>query len=38
VIWAKIKVTNDIESLYEIQKIKEPKEQIAIYFDFISKK
>ncbi|MBA1421005.1 MAG: ParB/RepB/Spo0J family partition protein [Epsilonproteobacteria bacterium] len=34
----KNKSTNDIESLYEIQKIKEPKEQISLYFDFITKK
>jgi len=32
------KSTNDIESLYEIQKIKDKKEQISIYFDFIAKK
>jgi len=30
--------TNDIESLYEIQKIKEPEEQINVYFDFVNKK
>ena len=35
---SKNRSTNDIESLYEIQKIKEPKEQIAVYFDFIAKK
>ena len=32
------KSTNDIESLYEIQKIKDLKEQISVYFDFIAKK
>ncbi len=32
------KSTNDLESLYEIQKIKDSIEQIGIYFDFISKK
>lgn len=32
------KSTNDIESLYEIQKIKEPKEQVRVYRDFVSKK
>lgn len=35
---AKNKSTNDIESLYEIQKIADPKEQIEIYFNFITKK
>ena len=30
--------TNDVESLYEIQKIKESKEQVGVYFDFIKKK
>lgn len=30
--------TNDIESLYEIQKIKEPEKQINVYFDFVNKK
>jgi ParB family chromosome partitioning protein len=35
---AKNRSTNDIESLYEIQKIKDPKEQIAVYQDFIAKK
>jgi len=35
---ARNKSTNDIESLYEIQKIKDPKEQIAVYRDFIAKK
>jgi ParB family chromosome partitioning protein len=30
--------TNDIETLYEIQKIKDSKKQIALYFDFIEKK
>ena len=34
----KNKSTNDIESLYELQKIKEPKEQVSLYFDFIAKK
>jgi len=32
------KSTNDVEALYEIQKIKDPKEQVELYFDFISKK
>lgn len=32
------KSTNDIESLYEIQKIKNTQEQVRVYFDFISKK
>lgn len=32
------KSTNDIESLYEIQKIKDPDEQVKVYFDFIAKK
>jgi len=32
------KSTNDIETLYEIQKIKNPKEQVKVYFDFVSKK
>lgn len=32
------KSTNDIESLYEIQKIKNKKEQLEIYKDFVSKK
>ncbi len=32
------KSTNDIESLYEIQKIKDIKEQVRVYFDFIAKK
>jgi len=31
------KSTNDIESLYEIQKIKDIKDQVRIYFDFIAK-
>ncbi|HIP11918.1 MAG TPA: ParB/RepB/Spo0J family partition protein [Arcobacter sp.] len=35
---AKNKSTNDIESLYEIQKIKDIKEQVRVYFDFIAKK
>ena len=34
---AKNKSTNDIEALYEIQKIKDKKEQINIYFDFLNK-
>ena len=34
----KNKSTNDIESLYEIQKIKDSKEQVTVYFDFIAKK
>ncbi len=32
------KSTNDIESLYEIQKIKDIKEQVRVYFYFIAKK
>ncbi len=32
------KSTNDIESLYEIQKIKDIKEQVSVYFSFIAKK
>lgn len=32
------KSTNDIESLYEIQKIKDAQEQRRVYFDFIAKK
>lgn len=35
---AKNKSTNDIESLYEIQKIKNREKQITTYFDFIDKK
>jgi len=35
---SKYKRTNDVEALYEIQKIKDTKQQIAIYFDFINKK
>jgi ParB family chromosome partitioning protein len=35
---AKNKSTNDIESLYEIQKIKDIKEQVRVYFDFVAKK
>ena len=35
---SKNKSTNDIESLYEIQKIKDIKEQVRVYFDFIAKK
>lgn len=34
----KNKSTNDIESLYEIQKIEDAKEQVSVYFDFIAKK
>ena len=34
----KNKSTNDIEALYEIQKIKEIKEQVKVYFDFLAKK
>lgn len=34
----KNKSTNDIEALYEIQKIKDSSEQVRAYFDFISKK
>lgn len=32
------KSTNDIESLYEIQKIEDAGEQVKVYFDFIAKK
>jgi len=32
------KSTNDIESLYEIQKIKDSDKQISVYFDFVGKK
>lgn len=32
------KSTNDIEALYEIQKILDTKEQVSIYFDFVAKK
>lgn len=32
------KPTNDIEALYEIQKIKESSKQITVYFDFVNKK
>jgi len=35
---SKNKSTNDIESLYEIQKIKDIKEQVRVYFDFIAKR
>jgi ParB family chromosome partitioning protein len=35
---AKNKSINDIESLYEIQKIKDVEEQRKIYFDFVDKK
>lgn len=34
----KNKSTNDIEALYEIQKIKDPADQVQVYFDFIAKK
>lgn len=30
--------TSDLESLYQIQKIKDPAKQVITYFDFISKK
>lgn len=30
--------TNDIEALYEIQKIEDAEDQIRVYFDFIAKK
>ena len=32
------KSTNDVESLYEIQKIKDGEEQVNVYFDFVKKK
>jgi ParB family chromosome partitioning protein len=35
---AKNKSTNDIESLYEIQKIQNKEEQVRVYFDFVAKK
>jgi len=35
---SKYKRTNDVEALYEIQKIKESKKQIETYFDFVHKK
>ena len=35
---AKNKSTNDIESLYEIQKIEDKQEQVRVYFDFVAKK
>jgi len=35
---SKNKSTNDIEALYEIQKIKNKTEQVKIYYDFIAKK
>ena len=35
---AKNKSTKDIESLYEIQKIKDKNEQARVYFDFVAKK
>ena len=35
---SKNKSTNDIESLYEIQKIRDTEQQIKVYYDFINKK
>jgi len=35
---AKNKSTNDVESLYEIQKIEKKEKQLSVYFDFINKK
>jgi ParB family chromosome partitioning protein len=35
---AKNRSTNDIEALYEIQKIEDPKKQVEVYFDFIARK
>jgi len=35
---AKNKSTNDVESLYEIQKIEKNEKQLSVYFDFINKK
>jgi ParB family chromosome partitioning protein len=35
---SKNKSTNDIESLYEIQKIKDTEQQVKVYYDFINKK
>jgi ParB family chromosome partitioning protein len=35
---SKNKSTNDIESLYEIQKIKDAEQQVKVYYDFINKK
>jgi len=32
------KSTNDVESLYEIQKITDKKEQVNVYFDFVKNK
>ncbi len=32
------KSTNDLESLYMIQKIKDSKEQVRVYFDFIARR
>jgi len=32
------KSINDVESLYELQKIKDPRKQISTYFDFLHKK
>ncbi len=34
---SKNKSTNDIESLYEIQKIKDSKQQVKVYYDFVNK-
>ena len=34
---SKNKSTNDIESLYEIQKIKDTEQQVKVYYDFINK-
>ncbi len=34
---SKNKSTNDIESLYEIQKIKDSKQQVEVYYDFVNK-
>ena len=35
---AKNKSTNDIESLYEIQKIEDKNEQVRLYFDYLAKR
>ena len=35
---AKNRTTNDIETLYEIQKISDKKEQVGVYRDFVEKK
>jgi ParB family chromosome partitioning protein len=35
---SKNKSTNDIESLYEIQKIKDTEQQVKVYYDFINKR